>query len=249
MTKTAFITGAGRRIGRIIAEHLAAHGYALALHAHHSAAEADALANAFEAKGVRATVIEGDLADADGLPSMIESAASALGKLSLLVNNASLFKDDTAQAFTPDQFDAHMAVNLRAPLMLAQAFARHTAQGDPSIVNIIDQRVFKPNPQYFTYTLSKAALYTATQTMAQAFAPHVRVNGVGPGPVLPNIHDGNENFLKEAQGTPLARAVDPMEIARAVLYLAQARNVTGQMIAVDSGQHLGWQTPDIILKS
>lgn len=249
MTKSAFITGAGRRIGRIIAEHLASKGYALALHAHHSAADADALATALESKGDRAIVIEGDLADADSLASMIDSAAATLGKLSLLVNNASLFKDDTAQAFTPDQFDAHMAVNLRAPLMLAQAFARHASQEDPSIVNIIDQRVFKPNPQYFTYTLSKAALYTATQTMAQAFAPHIRVNGVGPGPVLPNIHDGNENFMREAKGTPLACPVDPAEIARAVLYLAQARNVTGQMIAVDSGQHLGWQTPDIILKS
>ena len=249
MSKIAFITGAGRRIGRIIAEHLAAHGYGLALHAHHSAAEADALANAIEAKGGRATVIEGDLADTDSLASMIDSAAGSLGKLSLLVNNASLFKDDSAQNFLPDQFDAHMAVNLRAPLILAQSFARHAAQGDPSIVNIIDQRVFRPNPQYFTYTLSKAALYTATQTMAQAFAPYIRVNGVGPGPVLPNIHDGNENFMREAHGTPLARAVDPMEIAKAVLFLAQARNVTGQMIAVDSGQHLGWQTPDIILKS
>ena len=249
MSKIAFITGAGRRIGRIIAEHLAAHGYGLALHAHHSAAEADALANAIEAKGGRATVIEGDLADTDSLASMIDSAAGSLGKLSLLVNNASLFKDDSAQNFLPDQFDAHMAVNLRAPLILAQSFARHAAQGDPSIVNIIDQRVFRPNPQYFTYTLSKAALYTATQTMAQAFAPYIRVNGVGPGPVLPNIHDGNENFMREAHGTPLARAVDPMEIAKAVLFLAQARNVTGQMIAVDSGQDLGWQTPDIILKS
>lgn len=249
MIKTAFITGAGRRIGRTIAEHLAAHGYAISLHAHHSAAEADALANAIEGKGGRATVIEGDLADVEGLSSMIESAAAALGKLSLLVNNASLFKDDSAQAFTADQFDAHMAINLRAPLILAQAFAHHVAQGDPSIINIIDQRVFKPNPQYFTYTLSKAALYTATQTMAQAFAPHIRVNGIGPGPVLPNIHDGHDNFMREAQGTPLARAVDPMEIAKAALYLAQARNVTGQMIAVDSGQHLGWQTPDIILKS
>lgn len=249
MIKTAFITGAGRRIGRVIAEHLAAHGYALALHAHHSAAEAEALAQHIETKGGRATVVEGDLADAESLSSMIDSAAAGLGPLSLLVNNASLFKDDTAQAFTSDQFDAHMAVNLRAPLLLAQAFARHVAAGDSSIVNIIDQRVFKPNPQFFTYTLSKAALYTATQTLAQAFAPHIRVNGVGPGPVLPNIHDGDENFTREAKGTPLGRAVDPADIAKAVLYLAQARSVTGQMIAVDSGQHLGWQTPDIILKS
>ena len=244
--KVAFVTGAARRIGRTIAEQLAAQGYALALHANNSAPEAEVLADMLEKKGVRTTVIEGDLADAESVPSMIEAAA-ALGRLSLLVNNASLFKDDALQDFSADQFDAHMAINLRAPLLLAQAFARHAASDDPSIVNIIDQRVFRLTPQFFTYTLSKAALLTATQTMAQALAPSIRVNGVGPGPVLPNIHDGSEGFMREAQGTPLGKPVDPAEIARAVLYLANARSVTGQMIAVDSGQHIGWQTPDVIL--
>ena len=245
--KVAFVTGAARRIGRTIAEQLAAQGYALALHANNSAPEAEALADMLEKKGVRTTVIEGDLADAESVPSMIEAAAAALGRLSLLVNNASLFKDDALQDFSADQFDAHMAINLRAPLLLAQAFARHAASDDPSIVNIIDQRVFRLTPQFFTYTLSKAALLTATQTMAQALAPSIRVNGVGPGPVLPNIHDGSEGFMREAQGTPLGKPVDPAEIARAVLYLANARSVTGQMIAVDSGQHIGWRTPDVIL--
>lgn len=245
--KVAFVTGAARRIGRTIAEHLAAQGYALALHANNSAPEAEALADMLEKKGVRTTVIEGDLTDAESVPSMIEAAAAALGRLSLLVNNASLFKDDALQDFSADQFDAHMAINLRAPLLLAQAFARHAASDDPSIVNIIDQRVFRLTPQFFTYTLSKAALLTATQTMAQALAPSIRVNGVGPGPVLPNIHDGSEGFMREAQGTPLGKPVDPAEIARAVLYLGNARSVTGQMIAVDSGQHIGWRTPDVIL--
>lgn len=247
--KVAFVTGAARRIGRSIAEHLAANGYALALHAHHSAAEADALANALDAKGGRAIVIEGDLADADGLASMIESAASGLGRLSLLVNNASMFVDDRAQDFTAAQFDLQIGVNLRAPLLLAQAFAQHAAPEDPSIVNIIDQRVFRPNPQFFTYTLAKSALLTATKTLAQAFAPRIRVNGIGPGPVLPNVHEGSEGFQREARATPLGRAVDPAEIARSVLFLASARSVTGQMIAVDSGQHLGWQTPDVTLQS
>lgn len=245
--KVAFVTGAARRIGRVIAEHLATQGYALALHANNSAAEAEAFADKLESKGVRTCVIEGDLADPNSVPSMIDAAAAALGRLSLLVNNASLFKGDAAQDFSVEQFDAHMAINLRAPLLLAQAFAQHAASDDPSIVNIIDQRVFRLTPQFFTYTLSKAALLTATQTMAQAFAPTIRVNGVGPGPVLPNVHDGSEGFVREAQGTPLARAVDPAEIARAVLYLASARSVTGQMIAVDSGQHIGWRTPDVIL--
>lgn len=247
--KVAFVTGAARRIGRTIAEQLASHGYAVALHAHNSAAEADALADTLIAKGGRATVIEGDLAEADGLASMIESAASALGRLSLLVNNASMFVDDRVQDFTAAQFDLQMAVNLRAPLLLAQAFARHAAADDPSIVNIIDQRVFRPNPNFFTYTLSKSALLTATKTMAQAFAPKIRVNGIGPGPVLPNVHEGTDGFSQEAAATPLGRAVDPAEIARTVLYLATARSVTGQMIAVDSGQHIGWQTPDVTLQS
>ena len=245
--KVAFVTGAARRIGRTIAEQLAAQGYALALHDNNSAPEAEALTDMLEKKGVRTTVIEGDLADAESVPSMIEAAAAALGRLSLLVNNASLFKGDALQDFSANQFDAHMAINLRAPLLLAQAFARHAASDDPSIVNIIDQRVFRLTPQFFTYTLSKAALLTATQTMAQALAPSIRVNGVGPGPVLPNIHDGSEGFMREAQGTPLGKPVDPAEIARAVLYLANARSVTEQMIAVDSGQHIGWQTPDVIL--
>ena len=245
--KTAFITGAARRIGRSIAEHLVAQGYAVALHANHSASEAENFADQIEAKGGRATVIEGDLADSDSVSSMIDAAAAALGRLSLLVNNASLFKDDTVQDFSFAQFDAHMAVNLRAPILLAQSFARHAAEHDPSIVNIIDQRVFRLTPQFFTYTLSKSALLTATTTMAQALAPTIRVNAIGPGPVLPNIHDGSEGFMREAAGTPLGHPVDPSEIARTVLYLAQARSVTGQMIAVDSGQHIGWKTPDIIL--
>lgn len=245
--KVAFVTGAARRIGRTIAEHLASQGYALALHANKSAADAEALADMLEKKGVRTCVVEGDLADAESVSSMIETGAGALGRLSLLVNNASLFKGDALQDFSVEQFDAHMAINLRAPLLLAQSFARHATGDDPSIVNIIDQRVFRLTPQFFTYTLSKAALLTATQTMAQALAPAIRVNGVGPGPVLPNIHDGTEGFMREAQGTPLGRPVEPADIARAVLYLAGARSVTGQMIAVDSGQHIGWRTPDVIL--
>lgn len=245
--KTAFVTGAARRIGRCIAEHLAAQGYALALHANQSAAEAEAFAEEIEAKGGHAVVIEGDLSDAESVGSMIDAASANLGRLSLLVNNASLFKDDAAHDFTAAQFDAHMAVNLRAPLLLSQSFARNAADQDPSIIHIIDQRVFRPTPQFFTYTLSKAALLTATITMAQAFAPKIRVNAIGPGPVLPNIHDGSEGFMREAEGTLLGHPVEPNEIARTVLYLAQARSVTGQMIAVDSGQHIGWKTPDIIL--
>jgi NAD(P)-dependent dehydrogenase (short-subunit alcohol dehydrogenase family) len=142
-------------------------------------------------------------------------------------------------------WDAHMETNLRAPLVLAQAFARQAPDG-ASIVNLVDQRVWKPTPQFFSYSISKAALWFATRTLAQALAPRVRVNAVGPGPTLPSVHQSPEAFEAEASNVLLQRRATPDEIARAVLYLVDARSVTGQMIAVDGGQHLGWRTPDVV---
>jgi NAD(P)-dependent dehydrogenase (short-subunit alcohol dehydrogenase family) len=168
----------------------------------------------------------------------------------LLVNNASHFGDDSIQTLTPESWAQHVGPNLFAPILLSQAFAKAAEalpeDADPSIVNIIDQRVLRPNPQFFSYTLSKSALYTATQTLAQALAPRIRVNGVGPGPTLPSIHQSQATFDAEVAGVPLQRKTELSDITRAVLYLAGARSVTGQMIAVDNGQHLGWKTPDII---
>jgi NAD(P)-dependent dehydrogenase (short-subunit alcohol dehydrogenase family) len=176
----------------------------------------------------------------------VAGATAALGPLTLLVNNASLFEDDRAESFDLDLFDRHMAINLRAPLQLARDFAAQVpAHQEAAIINIIDQRVWRLNPLFFSYTLSKSALWSATQTMAQAFAPRIRVNAVGPGPTLANHMQGADTFAREALATPLARAIDPTEIANAVCFLAQARGVTGQMIAVDGGQHLAWKTPDV----
>lgn len=243
----ALVTGAPRRIGRAIAEALAARGFAVALHAsERSRADAEALCAELTARGTKACVLSGDLSRQDDVAKLVAAARAALGDLTLLVNNASLFEDDRAEAFDLELFDRHMAVNLRAPLQLARDFAAQVpANGEAVVVNIIDQRVWRLNPLFFSYTLSKSALWSATQTMAQAFAPRIRVNAVGPGPTLANHMQGAEGFAKEALATLLARAIDPREIANAVCFLVEARGVTGQMIAVDGGQHLAWKTPDV----
>ena len=181
---------------------------------------------------------------------LIAKAADAVGPLTLLVNNASHFGDDDIESLTPESWAEHMGPNLLAPLLLIQAFAKAAAsfaeRSNPSVVNILDQRVLRPNPQFLSYTLSKSALYTATQTLAQALAPRIRVNGVGPGPTLPSVHQDQAAFDAEVAGVPMHRKTELSDITGAVLYLANARAVTGQMIAVDNAQHLGWKTPDII---
>ena len=245
--RNALVTGAARRIGGAIALRLASEGYGLVLHSsRRSAPEAEALAADIRAKGGRAAVVTADLSDAGDVAGLVDQARAALGPLSLLVNNASLYESDVPSAFNAAFFDRLMAVNLRAPLQLASDFAQALPVGARgAIINIIDQKVWRLNPRYFSYTLSKSAFWTATQTMAQAYAPHIRVNAVGPGPVLPNHVEGVEGFEKEAAAVLLGSSVDPQEIADAVIYLVHARSVTGQMIAVDAGQHLAWKTPDV----
>jgi NAD(P)-dependent dehydrogenase (short-subunit alcohol dehydrogenase family) len=247
LSGSALVTGASRRIGRAIAEALVARGFAVALHAsERSRPEAEALCAELTGRGARACVLSGDLARAEDVAKLVAGARAQLGELTLLVNNASLFENDRAEAFDLDLFDRHMAINLRAPLQLARDFAAQVSDaGEALIVNIIDQRVWRLNPLFFSYTLSKSALWSATQTMAQAFAPRIRVNAVGPGPTLANHMQGQEGFAREALATPLARPIDPREIANAVCFFVEARGVTGQMIAVDGGQHLAWKTPDV----
>lgn len=245
--RTALVTGAGRRIGAAISRRLAAAGYAVAVHCRGSRAEADAVADAVRAAGGNAVVVQGDLAVPQACDDVLDAAARALGPLSLLVNNASLFEKDTLQTLDLALWDRHFAVNLRAPVLLARRFAAQARPADdPSIVNVVDQRVLRLTPQVFSYTLTKAALHAATVTMAQSLAPAIRVNAIGPGPTIANVHDGEAGMAAEVAGVPLARAVPPDDIADAVLYLAAARSVTGQTIAVDSGQSIGWRTPDIV---
>jgi NAD(P)-dependent dehydrogenase (short-subunit alcohol dehydrogenase family) len=246
MKKAAFVTGGAQRIGRRIVERLTAEGYAVAIHCRHSADEAERMADRIRQAGGEAVVVQADLAEADAVERLVPEAVQALGPLTLLVNNASEFEPDEVETLTQERWDRHFAVNLRAPAFLARDFAHQLpAEGQGCIVNIVDQRVWKLTPQFFSYTLTKAALFTATQTMAQALAPRIRVNAIGPGPTLSNVRQGDEDFDKQSSAVLLGRGGTPDEIADAVLYLAKAGSVTGQMIAVDGGQHLAWETPDV----
>ncbi|KQY87236.1 MULTISPECIES: SDR family oxidoreductase [unclassified Brevundimonas] len=241
----ALVTGGGKRIGRAICLELASAGFDVAIHHRNSDDEAAEVARAVEALGRRAVTLSADLADAVATHDLVGRAAEALGPLSVLVNNASVFADDRLDTITGETWSAHLDVNLRAPVLLAQVFAREAPDGS-AIVNILDQRVLKPDPRFFSYGLSKSALWFATRTMAQALAPRIRVNGVGPGPTLPSVHQTPDDFAAEAGATLLERPGSPEAVARTVRWLVDAELVTGQMIAVDGGQHLAWRTPDIV---
>jgi NAD(P)-dependent dehydrogenase (short-subunit alcohol dehydrogenase family) len=242
--RAALITGGGRRIGRTIALALARAGYAVVLHANRSRADAEGLAAEIVGAGGRASVVLADLADHDAVRGLVPAAA-AFGPLTLVVNSAAQFEPDEIGSLKRTGFERAIAVNLAAPLFLTQAFAAQAPDGaDASVVNIVDQRVFRPTPLFLSYTLSKCALHSATTTLAQALAPKLRVNAVAPGPTLPSPRQLEAQFAAQAATLPLARGPTPEDIAAAVLYLAQAKSVTGATIAVDGGQHLAWRTAD-----
>jgi NAD(P)-dependent dehydrogenase (short-subunit alcohol dehydrogenase family) len=245
----ALVTGGAQRLGRAIVLALADAGYDVAIHYRSDPAAAAACATEVATRGRRAATICAELSDEAAARALPGQAAERIGPLTLLVNSASLFQDDRFGVLTKAGWDAHFAINLRAPVVLCEAFAAALAEtmpdGAAAIVNLLDQRVLKPNPQFFSYALSKAALWNATRMMAQALAPRIRVNGVGPGPTLASIHQDADAFAREAGAVPLGHGSPPTEVAAAVVYLASARAVTGQMIAVDGGQHLAWRTADI----
>ncbi|HEU5016484.1 MAG TPA: SDR family oxidoreductase [Pseudolabrys sp.] len=241
----ALVTGGAQRIGRAIVLALAHAGYAVAVHARHSRTEAEELCNKIAADGGRATAVFGDLADQDVVAGLVPEASGRIGPLTLLVNNANEFAYDDVKRLDPAGFDRQFAVGMRAPLFLAKAFAAQApAGGTASIVNLLDQRVYRQMPLFFSYGLAKSALFAATGMLAQALAPNVRVNGVAPGPTLSSELQTTEDFARQQSALPLKRGPDPQDIAEAVLYLAGARSVTGETIAVDGGQHLSWQTKD-----
>ncbi|MCH9808266.1 MAG: SDR family oxidoreductase [Alphaproteobacteria bacterium] len=238
-TKVAIITGAARRIGRAIALQMAAEGWAIAIHHNTSSEEANALVDQIEGSGGRAAAVACDLSSIEALDELIPQCSELLGAPTCLVNNASAFLDDSPEIVCRDVWDTHMDTNLRAPVFLSKSFAAQLPDGaNGNIINIIDQRVLRPTPEFFSYTLSKAALWTATKTLAQALAPSIRVNAVGPGPVLKSIHQSDQDFADEVSGTLLARACSPEEIASAVSFILATPAITGQMITLDSGQHL-----------
>jgi NAD(P)-dependent dehydrogenase (short-subunit alcohol dehydrogenase family) len=250
MKGAALVTGAAKRLGRATALVLADDGYDVAVHYGSSKADADAVVAAINAKGRRAVAVAADLSCEAETQKLVAAATNALGPLTCLVNNASLFERDEALTVTRESWDAHFETNLRAPFVLMQEFARQlpdTANG--AIVNIVDERVWNLTPHFVSYTLSKAGLWTLTQVMAMALAPRIRVNAIGPGPTLPSPRQSEEQFAKQQAGVPLQHGATPEEIAAAVRFILSSSAMTGQMIALDGGQHLGWAQPGQVLQT
>jgi NAD(P)-dependent dehydrogenase (short-subunit alcohol dehydrogenase family) len=244
--KNVLVTGAAKRLGRAIALDLAAAGWNVAVHYHGSAEDAGSAVQAARAFGVEAAGLKCDLSKEAETTTLVDRAAKEIGPLTALINSASLFENDDWQSANRKTWDDHIETNLRAPLVLSQAFAKQLPQdARGSIINIVDQRVLKPTPQFLSYSLSKAGLYWLTTTLAQGMAPRIRVNAVGPGPTLKNPRQSDADFDRQRDATILKRGADPADICAAVRYLLDAPAVTGQMLAVDGGQHLIWQTPDV----
>ncbi len=249
LPQTALITGAAHRIGRAMALALAKDGWAIAVHYHQSEQAANQLADDIAAAGGRAATVKADLANEVEVSALVPEAVARLGPLGLLVNNASRFEQDGAMTATRASWDIHLETNLRAPFVLTQAFALQlprTSSG--AVVNIIDQRVWNLTPHFTTYTLSKAGLWALTQTLALALAPRIRVNAIGPGPTLPSSRQTTDQFERQCAAMPLRRGSSPHEIAEALRFILAAPAMTGQLIALDGGQHLCWapaeQTPE-----
>ena len=244
--RNVLVTGAAKRLGRAIALDLAGAGWNVAIHYHGSAEDAESAAAACRAKGVKAITLKANLSlEAETAP-LVARAAEAIGPLTALVNSASLFESDDWQSATRQSWDNHIETNLRAPLVLAQALAKQLPDGEQgNVINIVDQRVLKPTPQFLSYSLSKAGLYWLTTTLAQGMGPRVRVNAIGPGPTLRNARQSEEDFARQRDATILKRGADPADVCAAIRYLLDAAAVTGQMLAVDGGQHLIWQTADV----
>ena len=251
----ALVTGGARRLGRAMVLALARAGRDVAIHYNGSRAEAEQTATEARAFGVRAQVFAADLLDLDTAEALVPAVTARMGALSVLVNNASIFEHDTIATATRDSWDRHLGSNLRAPFILSQAFAAQAPRADRSgpepvaqalIVNMIDQRVLKPTPEFLTYAIAKSALWEMTRMLAQALAPDIRVNAIGPGPTLRGSRQSDDHFARQRAATILERGAGPADIQAALGYFLDADSVTGQLICVDGGQHLGWRTPDVL---
>ena len=240
------ITGASRRLGRAIALDFARRGWATALHVHEDDTDSVSLVEEIETFGGAATVFPADLRDQASVERLVPAVVRRLGAPCCLVNNASVFVYDDISTLAAAQWDLHFAVNLRAPVFLSQAMAQHLHEPEHgTIINIIDQRVWKPTPHFLSYGGAKSALWAMTQTLAQALAPRIRVNAIGPGPMLRSIHQSEADFRAQCDSTLLQHGTNPGEIVAAIRFIVDAPSMTGQMIALDGGQHLAWRTPDI----
>ncbi|GAC1348259.1 MAG: SDR family oxidoreductase [Acetobacteraceae bacterium] len=239
--RVAVVTGGARRLGRAIALALSGAGFAVGIHCHSSRDEADRLAEEIGAGGGRAAVLAADLADEVATEGLMAQAVAALGPVGVLVNNASAFERDEWDGATRASWDAHLEPNLRAPFVLMQGLGRSLpASAEGVVINMLDQRVWSVTPHFVSYTVSKAALWALTQQMALALAPRIRVNAIGPGPTLPSPRQTQEQFARQCAGVPLRHGTSPEEIGRAALAILALPAMTGQMIALDGGQHLQW---------
>ena len=255
--RRALVTGAAKRLGRAMALDLADQGFAVAVHYASSANEADDVVREILSAGGRAKALQADLLDPEQTRALIGRSAQALGgPVSLLVNNASIFEYDNLENATDESWDRHIGSNLRAPFFLTQEFARQAPEpvsdegGEPVaqalVVNMIDQRVLKLTPEFMTYTIAKMGLWAFTRTAAQSLGSKVRVNAIGPGPTMIGANQSDAHFARQRSSTVLGRGAGPSDITAALRYLIDAPAVTGQLLCVDGGQHLGWQTPDVM---
>ena len=244
--QTVLITGAAKRIGQAIATDLAASDWQVAIHANSNIESAVELASEISSNGGVASAFQADLSKSDQPSKLIQEVTTKLGPLTVLVNCASVFLEDDIYQLDETNFDLHYALHVRAPSFLASEFAKQLPDNvSGNIINIIDQRVLKLTPQFYSYTLSKTALHTATKTMAQALAPKIRVNAIGPGPTLKNERQQPSDFQKQIDVLPLKRGPELSEFAQTIKFLVKTPSITGQMIILDGGQHLIWQTPDV----
>ena len=237
------MTGGAKRIGRAIACDLAGQGWPVGVHFHHSKNEANTLVAKIMAAGGTAVALDADLTDPTATEALIGQATAELGPVTVLSNNASAFERDSITDFSTKRWDGHLDINLRAPAILTKAFATALPENlNGNIINLIDQRVWNLTSEFLSYSISKFGLWGLTQMSAIALAPKIRVNGIGPGPVLPSTRQSAEDFARQSAATPLGHGADPQEICDAISYILGARSVTGQMIALDGGAHMTWNT-------
>ena len=240
------ITGGATRIGAAIAKTLSGPNKEILIHFNKSKTKAEILKKQLEKNNTKVYLVKGDLSKEKDINKILKFAKSKLKYFDCLINNASLFENDKLDNFTKNSWDNHINTNLKAPALLSKGFSKNIKKGNNNIINIIDQRVFKLTPFFFSYTLSKTGLYTLTKTSAMSLSPDVRVNGIAPGPTIKNIRQSEKHFKKQYLATPLKRQVDVNEICNAVDFFIKNRSITGQVLAIDSGQNMNWKTPDII---
>ncbi len=242
------ITGGANRIGAAIAEKLAGPNNEIVIHFNQSKSKAESLKRKLQNYGTKIYLIKGDLSKEKDINKIIKFAKSKLKYFDCLINNASIFENDRLENFKVHGWEKHISTNLRAPALLSKEFSKNIRGKNNNIVNIIDQRVFKLTPFFFSYTISKTGLYTLTKTSAMSLAPNIRVNGIAPGPTIKNQRQSEKHFKKQCLATPLKKQVDVEHICNTVDFFIKNKSITGQVLAVDSGQNLNWQTPDVLGK-